>query len=161
MKDEGFNVKICTDKDTGFSHGGNALNCGTWMDKMGSAQSNRGIPSTPRDGAPVEIVGLMYSVISFFAQLNKEGAYHHQSVSCHGETWTYENWAAKIKDNFEKCFWVPVDKSEDSKHIIRGDHINRRGIYKDSFGSSHGYTDYQLRCNVPIAMAVAPEIFNR
>ena len=37
--------------------------------------------------------------------------------------------------------------------------MNRRGIYKDTYGSSNRYTDYQLRPNLCIAMAVAPEMF--
>jgi glycogen debranching enzyme len=71
MKDEGFNVRIAFDKDTGFCFGGNKSNCGTWMDKMGSSfkTNNRGIPATPRDGAPIELVAMQYSVLRFVHSL--------------------------------------------------------------------------------------------
>jgi glycogen debranching enzyme len=70
MKDEGFEVSIYLDELTGILKGGNRSNCGTWMDKMGSASGvNKGTPATPRDGAPVELVGLLYSGLKFAEEI--------------------------------------------------------------------------------------------
>jgi glycogen debranching enzyme len=143
--------------------GGNQWNCGTWMDKMGESEraGNRGVPGTPRDGAAVEITGLLYSALAWVAQLHDDGGYAHEGVSIDGGTTiAFRDWANKIRDNFERCYYIPVSRKDDHKYDVDRKVINRRGIYKDLYRSGKSYEDYQLRCNVPIAMTVAPDLFD-
>ena len=163
MKPEGFQIDIKVDWKTGIIFGGSQSNCGTWMDKMGESEraGSKGVPGTPRDGAAVEITGLSYSALKWVAELNKAGKYQFSGVDTdQGEKLTFSEWAERIKANFEKAYWVPLDPKDDIDDDVDPKIINRRGIYKDLYRSGKEYEDYQLRCNFPIAMTVAPDLFS-
>ncbi|GAA93973.1 glycoside hydrolase family 13 protein [Mixia osmundae IAM 14324] len=167
MKEDGFNIDIDTDWSTGFTYGGNAHNCGTWQDKNGSSEKagNRGMPGTPRDGAPVEIIGLLKSTLRWAAELSREGLFPATGVKVtidgKAREITYAAWSDLIQKSFERCFYVPVDPSKDGEYSLYTKLVARRGIYKDVYGTGKGRerADYQLRGQFPIAMAVAPELF--
>ncbi|CAK1603724.1 unnamed protein product [Parnassius mnemosyne] len=164
MTDKGFNVQIGIDPETGFPFGGNDYNCGTWMDKMGSSEAagTRGRPATPRDGSAVELVALAYSVAAWLAAQHRAARFPHAGVARRHRggaltAWTYAQWAERIRRNFERFFWVPAAPSAAD---LRPDLVHRRAIYKDTHGATRPWADYQLRCNFPVAMAVAPELFD-
>ncbi|KAJ5213991.1 hypothetical protein N7449_001160 [Penicillium cf. viridicatum] len=162
MKPEGFQINVKVDWETGLIFGGNQDNCGTWQDKMGESTKagNKGFPGTPRDGAAIEITGLAYSSLAWLTRLHESKAYPHEGVDIgDGKKITFAEWARKIKDNFERCYFVPLDPSEDSQYDVDAKIVNRRGIYKDLYKSGKPYEDYQLRANFPVAMSVAPELF--
>ncbi|PBP17319.1 glycogen debranching enzyme [Diplocarpon rosae] len=165
MSSEGFQQDIKVDWTNGLVFGGNQSNCGTWMDKMGesSTANSKGVPGTPRDGSAIEIAGLLYSTLIWVAKLHKEGKYMYAGVSTSQpdlKVITFNDWASRIKKNFEKCYYVPLDSKDDKDYDVNTAIVNRRGIYKDLYRSGKEYEDYQLRGNFPIAMTVAPDLFD-
>jgi glycogen debranching enzyme len=168
MTDKGFNIDIDVDWSSGVLVGGNIWNCGTWMDKMGESPkaNNKGYPGTPRDGAPVEITGLLKSSLRWVNQLIKCKEYKwtgidHVNTDEGEKTITYAYWNSLLQKNFERVYYVPVDPSEDKNCDVISKIVNRRGIYKDVYKATEAYTEYQLRPNLFIAMAVAPEAFDK
>ncbi len=163
MKSEGFNIDIHVDWETGLIFGGNQNNCGTWMDKMGESDKagSKGIPGTPRDGAAIEITGLLYSTLVWLADLHKTGKYSFSGVkTSQGSNITWQDWSSLISTNFERCYYIPLDPKNDSLYDLNSAIVNRRGIYKDLYRSGKEYEDYQLRPNFPVAMTVAPTLFD-
>lgn len=152
MTDEGFDISVFLDEGTGIIYGGNAANCGTWMDKMGSSAKagNKGSPATPRDGAPVEIIGLLKSTLRWVCSL-PTAVFPHTAVKTRGgQDLTYKEWDKRLKNSFETTYWVGEDERIPSR---------TRNIYKDTVGATRNWQDFQLRPNFCIAMAVAPELF--
>ncbi|KAE8388292.1 glucanotransferase domain of glycogen debranching enzyme-domain-containing protein [Aspergillus alliaceus] len=163
MKPEGFQIDVNVDWETGLIFGGSQFNCGTWQDKMGESvkAGNKGFPGTPRDGAAIEISGLLYSALTWIDQLNERGLYPHKEVDLgDSNSITFRNWADKIKSNFERCYYIPLSPEEDNQYDVDAKIVNRRGIYKDLYKSGKPYEDYQLRSNFPIAMTVSPDLFD-
>ncbi|KAK2754210.1 hypothetical protein FQN54_007089 [Arachnomyces sp. PD_36] len=163
MKSEGFQIDVNVDWETGIIFGGSQWNCGTWMDKMGESEKagSKGFPGTPRDGAAIEITGLAYSALQWVSKLHQEGKYSHDGVRVQPDDTviSFKDWAARIKKNFERCYYIPENSSEDGKYDLDSSIVNRRGIYKDLYKSGKPYEDYQLRPNFTIAMTVAPDLF--
>ena len=90
MSDKGFDIDIRVDWQTGIIFGGNAHNCGTWMDKMGESvkAGTKGVPGTPRDGAPVEITGLLKSTLRWLDELASKGKFPFKGVEATGENYS-------------------------------------------------------------------------
>ncbi|KAJ1715991.1 glycogen debranching enzyme Gdb1 [Aspergillus flavus] len=163
MKPEGFQIDVNVDWETGLIFGGSQFNCGTWQDKMGESEKagNKGFPGTPRDGAAIEITGLLYSALTWVGNLYEQGLYPHEGVDIgDGKSVTFRDWAAKIKNSFERCYYIPESPNDDSRYDVDTKVVNRRGIYKDLYKSGKPYEDYQLRSNFPIAMTVSPDLFD-
>jgi glycogen debranching enzyme len=162
MSSEGFQVDIATDWTNGFILGGNASNCGTWMDKMGASEKahNRGIPATPRNGAAIEIIGLLESTLRWLTSSSADATYPYGGVKVGSNIITWSQWSSLVCSNFEGWFYVPLRPEHDSMFFIEEKHIGVRGIYKDTVGSSPEFADYQFRPNITVAMTVAPELFD-
>jgi glycogen debranching enzyme len=121
--------------------GGNDANCGTWMDKMGSSEKakTKGVPSSPRDGTAIELVGLQASVLRF---LENCPDYPHKSVERKNQNsntvinWSFKEWAEKVEKNFEKYFFV---SETDTSPLV-----HKKNIYKDTVSRNKFIVSFRL-----------------
>lgn len=65
---------------------------------------------------------------------------------------SYSQWDQQLQQSFEAAFWVSGDPHDPDEK--RPDLVHKRGIYKDTYGASSPWCDYQLRPNFTIAMVV-------
>jgi glycogen debranching enzyme len=88
----------------------------------------------------------LYSTLKWVSELKAQGIYKWDSVkTSDGQVITFNEWADKIKKNFERCYYIPKNADDDKNHVVNLACVNRRGIYKDLFGGGKEYEDYQLR----------------
>lgn len=176
MNDEGFNIDIFTDWSNGFILGGNPENCGTWMDKLGTSKKakNQGIPASPRDGAAIELIGLLQSTLRFLQICVDNDTYPHKGVKVMARNIningnnerikekfiTWNDWSNLLLSNFEGWFYIPTKPDYDYRYYIEQTRVSVRGIYKDTVGASNEFGDYQFRPNLLVAMTVAPDLFD-
>ena len=162
IKKEGYNVDIELDPNTGFIYGGNYYNNGTWMNELGNSIKGKikGIPATPRPGADIEIISLVYSCLDFVIEMGNKNYFKHKSVILsNGINYPYTQWKLLIKDSFEDEFFV------DNLNIDINNNYNKikGNIYKDykTKDNTNIYElyEFQLRPNFLIALYISPELF--
>ncbi|EZG43752.1 putative glycogen debranching enzyme [Gregarina niphandrodes] len=146
MTDSGFDVKVYRDPETGFCLGGNRWNCGTWMDKMGSSAKagNKGHPSSPRDGAPVELTLALYHTLCWVSDIATQLGLSEE------EQRQYNEWKDQIRNNFAKCYVVTTEDA------VRFPGIAVEGALKDVYGGEQADEDFFLRCNYSVGLALCP-----
>ncbi len=81
---------------------------------------NFGIPATPRDGAPIEITGLLKSTLRWLSSLSPSPSspFPFEGVSLSSSaTLSYAQWDALVQRNFDKYYYIP-ERPTDDEHCI-------------------------------------------
>lgn len=76
-----------------------------------------GVPATPRDGAPIEITGLLYSTLVWLDRLSTTPHFPHENVTLEdGQIWTWAEWSNTLKQSFEHQYFIPTDPGADDRY---------------------------------------------
>ena len=165
QKKAAFHIDIDLDPSTGFIYGGNYYNNGTWMNKIGTSAKgkNKGLPATPRPGADIEIIALVYSSLDFVVNMGINNYFRYKSVILPNKiNYTYTQWKLLIKDIFEDEFYVKnynieLDNTYNNEYDVNPIKGN---IYKDYKNKNDvNIYEFQLRPNFLIALYISPELF--
>ena len=171
-------INIYLDLETGFIYGGNKLNAGTWMNHIGTSKkaNNINIPATPRDGADIEIIALLFDCLNFVIELNYKNSYSYKNVILNtNEIFSFYQWSLLIKKYFEKKFFI--DKTYptiQNKPYIYKDYITKSKTTSktnneiDENNNNNNniiYTEEEknelkFRPNVLLAIYYAPDLFS-
>ena len=178
---DGLKINIYLDSETGFIYGGNKLNVGTWMDHIGSSYKakNNNIPSTPRNGADIEIIALLFNCLNFIIELNYKNYYSYKNVLLNNnEEFSFVQWSFLIKKNFEQKFFVnKIYSSIQNKCNIYKDYIIKPQKGIDNLNNQNDEletniekypkndfeelkNEYKLRPNILLAIYYAPDLFS-
>ena len=107
--------------------GGACLVIRVWQGEC-AAFGTKGVPATPRDGAVIEITCLCYSALRWLlrvASLHPELLVLEAVVAPDRASYTLDEWATAIKDNFERVYHVPMLDRDDASHDIAPALVNR------------------------------------
>ncbi|MEN2497723.1 MAG: bifunctional 4-alpha-glucanotransferase/amylo-alpha-1,6-glucosidase, partial [Marteilia pararefringens] len=123
---------IFVDESTGFVKGGTWHDSGTWMDKCDDSEERK--PSTPRDGAAIELQALLYSVLcwfsrSSFARNNSEFLTVKWKKS---QSMELSKWAEILKMNFVKNFLFVSSNRNGNKrsYYSMADNYSDPGVHR-------------------------------
>ena len=96
---------------------------------------------------------------SWLARLHGSGVSNTKGVALgDGTALDYSTWSQRLRTHFERLYYIPADPEHDSQFVVDQRYVNLRGMLKDTLGSAHGWSDYQLRPNQAVALALAPEL---
>ena len=98
---------------------------------MTLTKGNFGVPATPRDGADIEIIGLLKSSLRWlatlpnFPKLVSKGEIAFASQFLGKSTLTVVQWDKLLQDSFEKQFYIPTDPKQDAEYNVESAYVHR------------------------------------
>ena len=149
MTEEGFHITLKKDENS-FIVGGNKHNCLTWMDKMGSSveAKNKGVPSTSRNGAPIELTALCLYSLRWVLSLNERGI-----VNLSSSVYEYLHcWKRDLEKNISVMYTTrkrTIFSNEEEEIYIN-----------DLIGCADFSQNDLLRPNALIALTLIPDVFD-